>query len=137
LLVVNVFFYRAGIISYEGHFIVLVGNISMFLLEKLENGADWLFGLWYLTPLSTIFQLYCGGQFYWWRKPQYPEKTTNQLYRILLCRVYLATNGVRTYNWVNHTITATKALRAVICHLYGVAYVHVLMSILIFQCSRF
>jgi hypothetical protein len=35
-------------------------------------------------PLSTIFQLYRGSQFYRWRKPQYPEKTTviDKLYHI-------------------------------------------------------
>jgi hypothetical protein len=30
------------------------------------------FGLWCLTSLSTIFQIYRACQFYLWRKPEYP-----------------------------------------------------------------
>ena len=36
-----------------------------------------LIGLYCLTPLSTIFPLYHGDQFNWWRKPKYTKKPTD------------------------------------------------------------
>jgi hypothetical protein len=36
---------------------------------------DLIFGV--LTPLSPVCQLYHGDQLWWWRKPEYPERTTD------------------------------------------------------------
>jgi len=79
--------------------------LSFVISTYLENTrhAIWV-GLCCLASLSTIFQVYLGSQFYWWRKTEYQEKTTDltkvtdKLYYKMLYRLHLTLSRIRTHN---------------------------------------
>ena len=87
------------------------------MLESTYPGFGCWVGLWCWTPLSNIFQLYRGGQFYWLRKSEYPVKTTDITWCIeytskwtrfeLLTLVVIDTDCIGSCKSNYHTITTT------------------------------
>ena len=82
-------------------------KIIMSSLRKIEEFSNYVLKtlfmhhkLWYLMPLSIIVIIY---QCYWWRKLEYPEKTSDlvqvadKLYSIMLHWVHLVMGGIRFY----------------------------------------
>jgi hypothetical protein len=47
------------------------------LISKVNNPATFYWLVWFDLWSLAIFQIYRGGKFYWRRKPEYPEKTTD------------------------------------------------------------
>ena len=100
-------------------------------------GYGW--GLRCLTPLSIIFQLYLGCQFYRWRKPGCPENTidhwqvTDKLSSIMVCGIHLV--WAELINTVvigtdcksnNHAITTTTTLgQYTLCYSFCTSYVSI------------
>jgi hypothetical protein len=72
---------------------------------------------WYGWLVSTIFQLYCGDQVYWWRKPEDLEnitdlsQVTDKLYHIIeyTILVVIGTDCTGSCKSNYHTITTTTA----------------------------
>jgi len=105
-------------------------NFSAILIWREQVNFKWdddeIHWVQQVITLSTIFQLYRGSQYYWWRKLKYLDKTTkllqvtDKLYHIMLytlpwswfeltTSVVIGTDCIGSCKSNYHTITTTMA----------------------------
>jgi hypothetical protein len=75
----DVIFLSPKIFAYSINHIFLIFRTFRLKMRNILPFEEMYIFRFMVFTTTIIFQLYLGNQFYWWRKPEYLEKTTNLL----------------------------------------------------------
>ena len=73
-----------------------VSSVSFNLLRQCQRDCRMVMFMVFNATFNNMSVIYRGGQFYWWRKSEYLEKTTDlpqvtdQLHHVMLYQVHIA-----------------------------------------------
>jgi hypothetical protein len=78
------------------------------LLKFLPFQVNIMVVVMVLNALSTIFQFYRSGQYYWWRKLEYPGKTTD-LPQVRQTLSHIVVSNTSRHEWIqNHNVSGDQ-----------------------------
>jgi hypothetical protein len=79
----------------------LYNPVILFCLSQARTWISNVTGRGFFIYSVAMLHLYRRSLFYWWRKPEYPEKTTDlpkSLTNVMLYRVNLTMSRIQTHN---------------------------------------
>ena len=104
-MILTVSFLSPKIFAYSINHIFLIFRTFWLKMRNILPFEEMYIFRFMVFTTTIIFQLYLGNQFYWWRKPEYLEKTTNLLTTLEM----IGTDCIGSCKFNYHTITTATA----------------------------